>query len=89
MSSIVSNVPNVGDAFTDLLTMYHEFNPPRVESVDGAPTSLQFARYVAKNQPVVFRGATANWEAVKKWKVGYLKQKMEGRDIKVAMTPFG
>ncbi|KAI5846341.1 cupin-like domain-containing protein [Morchella snyderi] len=88
MSSIVSST-NVGSAFTELLTTYHEFNPARVESVDGAPTSLQFARYVAKNQPVVFRGAIASWEAIKKWKVGYLKQKMEGRDINVAMTPFG
>lgn len=38
------------------------------------PTSLEFTRdYVAKNLPVVIRGATAEWPACKKWNSRYFR----------------
>lgn len=38
------------------------------------PTSLEFTRdYVAKNLPVVIRGATAEWSACTKWNSSYFR----------------
>lgn len=80
---------NLGSALEELLTSYHELNSSWVETVDGAPTPVQFLRYVQRNQPVVFKGAVGNWEAMGKWKVEYLKMRMGEGEVNVAMTPLG
>lgn len=47
---------------------------PKIAELTRAPTSLEFVRdFVAKNVPVVIRGATANWPAVNKWNSDYFR----------------
>lgn len=80
---------DLGSALTELLTSYHDFNSGWVERVDGAPTAVEFLRYVQRNQPVVFSGAGRSWPAMKKWKAKYLKEIMRSREINIAETPLG
>lgn len=80
---------DLGSALAELLTSYHDLNSGWVERVEGTPTAVEFLRYVQKNQPVVFSGAGSGWPAMRKWKIEYLKEKMESRKINVAETPLG
>lgn len=80
---------SLGSALAGLLTSYHDFNSSWVERVEGAPTAVEFLRYVLRNQPVVFSGAGRSWPAMRQWKVEYLKEAMGGREINVAETPLG
>lgn len=80
---------NLRSALAELLTSYHDFNSGCVEHVEGAPTAVEFLRYVQKNRPVVFSGAGRSWPAMSKWKVEYLQETMRGREINVAETPLG
>ncbi|KAI5777379.1 cupin-like domain-containing protein [Geopyxis carbonaria] len=71
------------------LQNYHESNVSWVKENNGAPSALEFARIVGRNEPVVFRGAVANWRAIGAWNRNYLSEKMGERPILVAETPDG
>lgn len=43
------------DPIVTLISSYHEFNPSIVEELQSEPTSLEFLRRVAQNQPFVVR----------------------------------
>jgi len=55
--------------------------------------ALTFYReYVSQNKPVVFRGATNHWPAVKRWKNNdYFRSKFSGNvsKVTVSVTPNG
>lgn len=56
-------------SFAELL-----FNDCRVPILYEPPTPLQFYReYVAKNRPVLIKGAVGHWPAVAKWNVKYFR----------------
>lgn len=77
------------DAFSNLITTYHELNPAVVDELDQEPSPLEFMRYVAKNRPFVVRQAAADWKAVRDWDGPYLRSTMADKEVKVAMTPLG
>jgi hypothetical protein len=77
------------EALKELLVQYHDFNSNFVQTIIGAPSALQFLRFVHSNRPVVFKGAVAHWKAVSFWKKDYLCEKMGNKSILVAETPFG
>lgn len=84
----------IKDPVKHLLDTYHELNPSFIEYGFGAPTALQFLQHVKQNRPVVFRDALYDqdgeeWEARKLWTKEYILEKMKGREISVAETPWG
>nr|POF13783.1 jmjc domain-containing protein 7 [Quercus suber] len=77
------------DPIASLLESYHSLNAAVVDELDSEPSALEFMRHVAANRPFVARGAAADWAAVRKWDAAYLKEKMTGEDVRIAVTPFG
>ncbi|XP_031632331.1 bifunctional peptidase and (3S)-lysyl hydroxylase Jmjd7 [Contarinia nasturtii] len=54
------------------------------------PSTIEFTRdYVAKNRPVVIRGACSKWEACNKWNSDYLRNISGNKFVSVAATPNG
>jgi len=89
---ITESIPDIEDemdATTALLTTYNELNSPTIDELNGAPSALEFMRFVAKNRPFVVRGGASDWEAVKTWNVGVLKGLLEKENVNVAITPRG
>lgn len=80
---------NNQDPIANLLTTYEELNSNLIDEFDEEPSALEFMRYVARNRPFVVRGGAREWEAVRRWGKDCLRERMEGRDICVAVTPFG
>lgn len=76
-------------SITSLITSYHELNPTVLDELCAEPTALEFMRYVSRNRPFVVRGGAKHWHAVRKWDAEYLRDRMKGRDVKVAVTPHG
>lgn len=76
-------------ALEGLLSTYHELNNAFVPRVPGPPTPLEFLQYVRRNQPVVFTGLMEGWGALERWDDMYLREKMQGCNIDVAVTPLG
>ena len=79
----------MSDPITNLITTYHDLNPSVVEELDTEPTPLEFLRYVSKNRPFVVRKAVTSWPAIQKWNAEYLRERMKGREVKVAVTEKG
>lgn len=77
------------NAISNLITTYHELNASVIDQLDEEPSPLTFFRYVAKNRPFVVRQAATEWKAYNEWNAGYLRKKMEGESVKVAVTPLG
>jgi hypothetical protein len=73
----------------DLITSYHEFNGSTVDILHEMPSPLEFSRYVGRNRPFIVRQGASDWPALRKWSVSYLKSRMEGRKVTVAVTPEG
>ena len=71
------------------MSTYHELNNAFVPRVPGPPTPLEFLQYVRRNQPVVFTGLMEGWGALERWDDMYLREKMQGCNIDVAVTPLG
>lgn len=64
-------LPRIFDFFFSKKGLYLGETIPQLFSM---PTSLEFARdYVAKNLPVVIRGATEHWPACTKWNSKYFR----------------
>ena len=62
----------------------------RVLRLKRAPTALEFARIVRRNQPVVFEGLCADWNATRCWSREYLEQMLGNKArVNVAVTPNG
>jgi len=78
----------VSRATAEMIEGYHELNGP-IDILHSEPSPLEFLRYVTKNRPFILRGGCSDWDAVNKWDATYLQQKMESRNVKVAMTPNG
>lgn len=76
-------------ALKNLLETYHEINGP-VDRLFEEPSGVEFAKIVRQNRPVIIspRGGF-NWPALEKWSKEYLLEKMQGKKISVAETPFG
>ncbi|PWW79968.1 Clavaminate synthase-like protein [Tuber magnatum] len=69
-------------ALEGLLSTYHDLINAFVTRVPGPPTPLE-------NQPVVFTGLMEGWGALERWNDRHLRERMEGRNIDVAVTPLG
>ena len=57
----------------------------RMEAVDGrklTATELR-AKYVAKNRPVILRGAASRWATGELWTEAYLRQRCDERTLTV------
>eukprot|EP01135_Chromosphaera_perkinsii_P009287 Nk52_evm39s1705 gene=Nk52_evmTU39s1705 len=62
----------------------------QVEVLEIPPSPLEFYReYVSQNRPVVVRNAINHWPALEKWNMEYLKRKIGGNSVTVALTPNG
>lgn len=66
-------------------------NPSHVEEVLAVPSAIEFARFVQRNRPVVFRGLgfEMNIPALEKWNEAYLRDKLGSTELKIAATPAG
>lgn len=81
---------NLPDPIANLLTTYSELNSNIIDEFLEEPSALEFMRYVARNRPFVVRNGAAEWRAVRCWgRKEYLRERMEGRGVNVAVTPFG
>ncbi|XP_022340537.2 bifunctional peptidase and (3S)-lysyl hydroxylase Jmjd7-like isoform X2 [Crassostrea virginica] len=61
-----------------------------LEARESPPSALTFYReYVSPNKPVVVQNGLQHWLALKKWTPGYLRERIGGCDITVAVTPNG
>jgi len=76
-------------AIASLISTYHEVNAAVVDELREEPSPLEFMRYVARNRPFVVRKAAAYWKATERWDARYLLDKMEGEEVRVAVTPHG
>ncbi|KAG9258313.1 putative pla2g4b [Emericellopsis atlantica] len=76
-------------AVRELLTTYNDLNGARVEELDHEPSPLEFMRFVARNTPFVVRQGAASWKSHQKWTPDYLKDKLAGQRVNVAITPHG
>ncbi|KAI9801546.1 MAG: hypothetical protein M1825_003225 [Sarcosagium campestre] len=89
----MDNIPkptSTAEALAALTETYRSLNPRTITELDCTPTPLEFQRYVSLNQPFVIRGGASEFPAVEKWRrPGYLRQRMSGRNVNVAVTPFG
>ena len=64
--------------------------PEKVPEIFGSPTPLEFYRnWVSPNIPVIFRNSINHWPALHKWTSSYLRKKLGGKRISVAVTPNG
>jgi jumonji domain-containing protein 7 len=78
-----------------LLENYHDINSQTVTELKREPTPLEFMRFVSRNQPFVIRRSPHSNEgalfqkALERWNVKYLKEKMAGQKVTVAITPSG
>ncbi|CAK4034396.1 Hypothetical predicted protein [Lecanosticta acicola] len=77
------------DPIESFISLYNDLNPPAIDQLVSPPTTLQFMRYVARNRPFVVRSGAKHWAAVKKWDASYLRQKLQGLQVRVALTPQG
>jgi jumonji domain-containing protein 7 len=73
----------------DLLSTYHDLNPPQVTVLDSEPSPLEFMRHVSLNRPFVVRNYATSWPALKKWNASYLSQILGEQPVNVAITPHG
>ena len=73
----------------NLVETYHEVNAAVVDELHEEPSPLEFMRYVSRNRPFVVRQAAVWWNAVQVWDSRYLLKRMEGQEVKVAVTPKG
>jgi len=75
---------------TQLLDDARDFWVPReVQRVKHVPSALEFARMVARNQPIIFEGLCADWAATRKWTREYLEAAVGDKLVSVAVTPNG
>ncbi|KAI8951331.1 phospholipase A2 [Xylaria longipes] len=72
-----------------LLTTYNELNSSHIEELDEEPSPLEFMRYVARNTPFVVRRGARDWAATRTWDAAYLRSRLAGSKVNVAVTPFG
>jgi jumonji domain-containing protein 7 len=73
----------------DLLSTYHDLNPPQVIVLDSEPSPLEFMRHVSLNRPFVVRNYATSWPALNNWNTSYLSQTLEEQPVNVAITPHG
>lgn len=85
----VSTWMDLQTSFREVIRTYHELNPARIEELHDEPSPLEFFRYVAKNRPLVIRGAAKTRKAYIRWNSEYLKTKLGQSRIQVAVTPDG
>lgn len=66
-------------------------NPSYIEELHEPPTALEFARFVQRNRPVVFRGLGFELDipALDRWNEAYLRSKLGDTNLKIAATPLG
>ena len=79
--------PTLHGAIEEMITSYQEVNG-LVEEYGRDPRSSIYARHIAKNRPFIIRNGCSNW-AASRWNAQYLREKMDGRSVKVAETPLG
>nr|XP_022340536.1 jmjC domain-containing protein 7-like isoform X1 [Crassostrea virginica] len=61
-----------------------------VPVLESPPSALTFYReYVSPNKPVVVQNGLEHWPALKKWTPGYLRERIGGCEVTVAVTPNG
>lgn len=75
--------------FQNLIRAYHELNSEHIDVLDSEPSPIQFMKHVAKNRPFLVKAGCSAWAAVRQWDEAYLTRKMEKRDVKIAITPYG
>jgi len=73
----------------NLINTYHELNAAVIDELHEEPSPLEFMRYVARNRPFVVRKAARYWKATEAWDARYLLDRMEGEEVRVAVTPRG
>lgn len=76
-------------ALANLINTYHELNASVVDELDEEPSPLGFMRFVARNRPFLVRQAATEWTAYNEWDAEYLRMKMTGEEVAVAVTPLG
>lgn len=65
-------------------------SPKSVPVIHSNLTALQFhQRFVALNQPCLFKGLASSWPAVKTWSTPYLEKCAGGLEVSVEVTPNG
>lgn len=79
----------IEDNIRAAINTYHELNASVIDELEDEPSPLEFMRFVSKNRPFVVRNAAKDWQALNKWDAEYLRRKMEGQSVQVAVTPFG
>ena len=77
------------DPIEEAIKTYCELNAAVVDELAESPSPLEFMRFVAKNRPFVVRDAATDWTAIHQWSAEYLRERMAGREVNVAITPFG
>lgn len=66
------------------------FSQVPIPILQSPPTSLEFARIVSRNRPVLIRGAVDQLPAFQKWtSTQYLCNQMGDRQVAVSLTPDG
>ncbi|KAI1738513.1 phospholipase A2 [Xylaria scruposa] len=79
----------IENSIVELLTTYNELNSSHIEELDEEPSPLEFMRYVARNTPFVVRRGAHDWVATRTWNATYLRSRLAGNKVNVAVTPFG
>ncbi|XP_015597528.1 jmjC domain-containing protein 7 isoform X2 [Cephus cinctus] len=61
-----------------------------LEVSEAIITPLTFYReYVSKNIPLLIKGGTSQWPAMKKWSIPYFQKVLGDKEVTVAVTPNG
>ncbi|KAI0866250.1 phospholipase A2 [Xylaria cubensis] len=79
----------IESSIVELLTTYTELNSSHIEELDEEPSPLEFMRYVARNTPFVVRHGARDWVATRTWDAAYLRSRLAGNKVNVAVTPLG
>ncbi|BFZ15711.1 hypothetical protein BsWGS_18750 [Bradybaena similaris] len=78
------------DAAFELLSSEMGDLYPCIETLSSMPDALTFYRkFVSQNRPVVIQNAISHYPALWKWGEKYLREKVGGQHVTVAVTPNG
>lgn len=66
---------------------YQDLSASTVPSLEHAPSTLEFSRYVGLNRPVVVRRQRGTeMAALSKWSDAYLMEQMAAKEIEISVS---
>lgn len=68
---------------------YQDLNSSFATELHHTPTALEFSRFVSSNRPLVVRNHGADEPALLKWTNQYLIDALDGKQVKIAVSPDG